>query len=201
MTVEGQDGQAVSSADSILLGKHRVCDLKTDTADFAAVMFYGSDGFYIESMSKNYFSVNEEEFYGRKKLSDGDVLKVDGCTFKMKFEGAVEERAEQLAAAKRKSTLAMTVIGGGKHDTFTLPSGSSLMVGRGSSAGIHIESSSVSRMHARIEVREKFMTITAGKGDNDIKVNNELVESALVHPGDIVELGSCVLLIHYKLKQ
>ena len=46
-------------------------------------------------------------------------------------------------------------------------------------------------------VREKFLTVTDNESFNKVKVNMEEVPKASVFAGDIIELGSLALLIHY----
>ena len=69
-----------------------------------------------------------------------------------------------------------------------------LTIGRDPSCDLFLNDTTVSRLHARIEVGGKGVVITDQNSFNGVWVNNKSVASRVLADGDIVQIGVFCLL-------
>ena len=186
-----------------LIGTHPICDIKLfsdSAADFTALAYWDKEGVYFDRMGacRAAVCINSKRVTKLTKLEDGDVITVGRDEIQVTFEGDVESRAAAIyGQVEMKPGLALTILSGADTNTYSLNQNSQYVLGRASTADLIVNGPSVSRQHAKIMVRDKFLSITDNNSFNKVKVNAEVVEKATVFAGDIIELGDCAILVHY----
>jgi len=189
--------------DCLLIGTHQVCDIRLHTesvADFAALVYWNKNGVFIDKMgaSRAALCVNRKRVTEETKLEDGDEISMGKDRITFTCEGNIEERAHTMfGQINERPSLALTALNSEEPFTTALSTNNMYTVGRASTANLQFHDPSVSRIHAKLMVREKFMTVTDNESYNKVKVNMEEVPKASVFAGDILELGSLALLVHY----
>ena len=192
-----------STKHSCLIGTHQMCDVRLHSdsvADFAALVYWDKDGVYLDKMGacRAAVCVNSKRVTNITKLEDGDTISFGRDEIRVSMEGDIEAKAHAMfGQVQTRPGLAMTVLSGAEAATYSLNTNSMYMIGRASTADIIVNGPSVSRMHAKIMVRDKFLSITDNNSFNKVKVNAEEVQKSTVFAGDIVELGDSALLLHY----
>ena len=192
-----------STKDCLLIGRHQICDIRLHTeavADFTALVYWNKDGVFIDKMGncRAAVCVNRKRVIEPTKLHEGDIIELGKDKITVQFEGDVDKRAHSMfKQIQEKPDLALTVLNNPEPLTRTLRPNNIMTLGRATTADIQINDPSVSRVHAKIMVREKFLTITDNESYNKVKVNMEEVAKSSVFAGDIIELGSAAILIHY----
>jgi pSer/pThr/pTyr-binding forkhead associated (FHA) protein len=71
--------------------------------------------------------------------------------------------------------------------------GDVLVIGRGSTAGLRLDDTGVSRQHAELRREGDDVVLVDLGSTNGSSVNGRHVERARLAPGDRIELGRCVL--------
>lgn len=74
-----------------------------------------------------------------------------------------------------------------------LRAGAITRIGRGLSADVHLDDSSVSRRHARIVERGGRAVVLDDRSMNGTWVNGRRIEAAMLSDGDVIVLGQVVL--------
>ena len=192
-----------SEKNCLLIGSHQICDIRLHTesvADFTALVYWNKNGVFIDKMGacRAAVCVNRKRVTDETKLEDGDEISMGKDRIIVDFEGDVEQRASSLFnQIDEKPSLALTALNSEEPFTTPLHTNNMYTVGRASTADLQFNDPSVSRIHAKFMVREKFLTITDNESYNKVKLNMEEIAKASVFAGDIVELGSLALLVHY----
>ena len=203
VTLKYKNRSFSSSKDSLLIGTHQSCDIRLHTktvAEFAAIVYWNKNGVFIDKMGASRAAVclNRKRVMEATKINDGDEISMGQDRIDISIEGDVDKRAHGLfAQIEERPTLAITALNSPEPFTTPLIVNNNYTVGRSSTADFQFEEPSVSRIHAKLMVREKFLTVTDNESFNKVKVNMEEVPKASVFAGDIIELGSLALLIHY----
>ena len=116
--------------------------------------------------------------------------------------GSVRERCKYLFEDHlEKPDLAMTTLN--KSNTCTVPlevSNKPYTLGRGSTCDIFLYDASISRVHAKTQVKNKCMYLADYQSSNKCFVNLNAVTKAKVVAGDVVEFGKVCFLIHYSFQ-
>lgn len=82
----------------------------------------------------------------------------------------------------------------GPQQTLLIPlTGDALHIGRGLSAQLHLDESSVSRRHAILVARPSGARILDDRSSNGTFVNGRRVQQADLHNGDVIVVGRVVL--------
>ncbi|HEX7609993.1 MAG TPA: FHA domain-containing protein, partial [Solirubrobacteraceae bacterium] len=82
----------------------------------------------------------------------------------------------------------------GPERTLLIPlEGSPIHIGRGLSADLHIDESSVSRRHAILVPRPSGARVLDDRSSNGTFVNGERVPQAELHHGDVIMVGRVML--------
>ncbi|MCM8528471.1 MAG: FHA domain-containing protein [Lentisphaeraceae bacterium] len=187
----------------LLIGTHQICDIRLHTetvAEFAAMVYWNKEGVFVDKMGASRAALchNRKRVIEPVKLEEGDVLSMGKDEIIVNFEGDVEKRAKAMFyQIDERPSLALTALNSGEPFTKALNTNNMYTVGRSSKADLQFQDPSVSRIHAKLMVREKFLTVTDNESYNKVKVNMEEVPKASVFAGDILELGSLALLVHY----
>ena len=91
----------------------------------------------------------------------------------------------------------LLVLEGNTSAIFPLPGSGTLLVGRASTADIHVEDASVSRQHAQLTLEESEARISDLDSHNGVRVNGERsAGSRILQSGDVVTLGNVTLVFH-----
>ena len=103
----------------------------------------------------------------------------------------------QLSPDTQPRRLCLLVIGDGFVSTHPLPTCGQLIIGRSESADVRIEGPSVSRRHARLHVATTIQIEDLGSANGTVVREVKLSQgcSAELTPGDVVELGSSMLIV------
>ena len=204
--IVGYDGkQWHSTRNCCLIGTHPICDitLKGDSAAaFTCMIYWTAEGIFVEKIGtcRAAVCVDGSRISSRKKLEGGELLTIGKESLPITFEGEVNERAQKIYRhVKPRPEMALTILSGAEPKTYPLPTNTQHIIGRLSTAGIHLDSPSVSRQHSKVMVRDKFFSIQDNGSFNKTIVNREEVDKATVFAGDIIELGDCALLAHYNV--
>jgi pSer/pThr/pTyr-binding forkhead associated (FHA) protein len=194
-----------SSKNCCLIGAHSICDVRLHdeaVADFTAMVHWSLEGVFFDKMGacRAAVCINGKRIASATKLSDGDVITIGREEINVSFEGDVEARCQALFShINPKPELSFTVLNGPEMDTVPLTMNTSYTIGRSSTADIRINEPSISRQHAKIMVREKFISVTDNDSYNKVKINMEEIEKASAFAGDVIEFGDVALLLHYTL--
>ncbi|WP_437713959.1 sigma 54-interacting transcriptional regulator [Sorangium sp. So ce448] len=90
----------------------------------------------------------------------------------------------------------LLVIQGGSSSRFFLPASGAVLVGRAAEADLRIESSAISRRHARLMVADGEVRISDLESHNGVRVNGERIEGArALRSGDVITLGEIALIL------
>jgi pSer/pThr/pTyr-binding forkhead associated (FHA) protein len=81
----------------------------------------------------------------------------------------------------------------GSVKTVPLPSGSTIKIGRAASCDIPLEDTSLSRIHAVIEVSGGAMTLLDLGSANGTEVNGRAVTKAPLQIGDVIRVGNVTI--------
>ncbi|MBQ9021465.1 MAG: FHA domain-containing protein [Eggerthellaceae bacterium] len=95
--------------------------------------------------------------------------------------------------AKGAQIASLTVISGPQIGTSYRLDDKQLAVGRSPHCDIFLNDMTVSRNHALIFPKDGHFYISDQKSYNGIWINNDSIEEALLHDGDIVQIGAFVL--------
>lgn len=203
VTLQYKNRDFESDSDCLLIGTHQVCDIRLHTesvAEFTALVYWNKQGVFIDKMGacRAAVCVNRKRVTEATKLEDGDEISMGKDTITVSMEGNIEKRAKAMFnQIEERPQLAVTALNGEEPFTKALNTNSMYTLGRATTADLQLKDPSVSRVHAKIMVREKFLTITDNESYNKVKLNMEEVAKASVFAGDIIELGSLALLVHY----
>ena len=192
-----------SDKDCILIGTNPICDIRLHTssvANFAALVYWTKDGVFLNKMGASTAAVclNRKRVSEAVKVQDGDIISMGKDQITIKLEGYIEKRAHAMfRQVEERPQLSLTALNSPEPLTIPLVLNNTITIGRASNANIQLDDPSVSRIHAKITVRDKFITITDNESYNKVKVNMEEMAKGSVFAGDIIELGSMALLLHY----
>lgn len=90
----------------------------------------------------------------------------------------------------------LLVIQGGSSSRCALPTSGAVLVGRAAEADLRIDSSAISRRHARFLVANGEVSVADLGSHNGVRVNGERVDGArTLGPGDVVALGDVTLIL------
>ena len=175
-----------SEKDCLLIGTHQICDIKLHTesvAEFAALVYWNKQGVFIDKMgaSRAALCVNRKRVTEETKLEDGDEISMGKDRITFTTEGDVEQRAHAMfSQIDARPQLALTALNSEEPFSTVLNTNNMYTVGRASTANLQFQDPSVSRIHAKLMIREKFLTVTDNESYNKVKVNMEEVAKASV---------------------
>lgn len=106
---------------------------------------------------------------------------------------SIDEPAAPNTPAKRETVL--TVIRGPQTGVAFVLEPRTLVVGRDPKCDVFLNDMTVSRDHARIEPEGTAFKIIDDDSYNGVWINNENVNSALLHDGDFIQIGAFGLLV------
>lgn len=109
------------------------------------------------------------------------------------FKPVSVESATALEKAKSSPVPQLHVIRGPQTGAVFSLGTESLVVGRNPQCDIFLNDMTVSREHARIEKTEAGYSLTDLNSFNGVWVNNNNVETGILHEGDIVQIGAFCL--------
>ena len=118
-----------------------------------------------------------------------------------RFEDIEDERTEISTATARKIEVSRVpprlelITGPGAPRTFPLQ-GKELKVGRSDGCDVRIDAQDLSRIHARILLRDGIVEIEDLNSRNGILLNEVKVHSARLSEGDLIQLGDLVFAFH-----
>lgn len=155
------------------------------------------DGFYIEDRgSRNGTFVNKEKIL-RKKLSDGDEIRIGSASFLFSEKEEqvdlkeISEPPEEIAAAQEpdaSGVWALEVLSGKESGRFLELSPKRLSIGRGKT-DVVVSDPKVSRHHADLEWTEKGFVLIDLKSTNGIFVNDQKIDEKLLSADDVITVG------------
>jgi pSer/pThr/pTyr-binding forkhead associated (FHA) protein len=118
----------------------------------------------------------------------------EGHTEKVDPIACLDERVRQAAAAQKPSAPGRYLEVQGPDRTLVIQLGSDVLhIGRGLSADLHLDESSVSRRHAIVVPRAAGARILDDRSSNGTFVNGRRVQQAELRNGDVIVLGRVVL--------
>ncbi len=118
----------------------------------------------------------------------------DGLTERFDPTTCVDERVRHRAALVEPVAPGRYLQIQGPERTLLIELGSEpLHIGRGISAGLHLDESSVSRRHAIVVPRPDGARILDDRSSNGTFVNGRRVQQAELSDGDVIVLGRIVL--------
>jgi len=118
----------------------------------------------------------------------------DGVTERFDPTACLDERARHSALSDSPPQPGRYIEVQGPEQTLLIPLGSEVLhVGRGLSAGLHLDESSVSRRHAIIVPRPGGARILDDRSANGTFVNGRRVQQADLRDGDVIVIGRVVL--------
>lgn len=106
---------------------------------------------------------------------------------------SIDEPSAPEPPAKRETVL--TVIRGPQTGVAFVLEPHTLVVGRDPKCDVFLNDMTVSRDHARIEPEGNAFKIIDDDSYNGVWINNENVNSALLHDGDFIQIGAFGLLV------
>lgn len=203
VTLQYKNRNFESDSDCLLIGTHQICDIRLYTesvAEFTALVYWNKNGVFIDKMGdcRGAVCVNRKRVTEPTKLQDGDEVSMGKDKIIVSLEGDIEKKAKAMFyQIDERPQLALTALNSEEPFTKALNTNNMYTAGRASTTDLHFDDPSVSRVHAKLMIREKFLTITDNESFNKVKVNMEEVAKSSVFAGDIIELGSLALLVHY----
>jgi FHA domain len=118
----------------------------------------------------------------------------DGMTERFDPIACLDERVRHRARPTDQSVPGRYIEVQGPRETLLIPLGKdALHIGRGLSAGLRLDESSVSRRHAILVSRPAGARILDDRSSNGTLVNGRRVTQAELHSGDVIVLGRVVL--------
>lgn len=121
----------------------------------------------------------------RAAVADADVT-----------DESIDEPSAPKMPAKRETVL--TVIRGPQTGVAFVLEPRTLVVGRDPKCDVFLNDMTVSRDHARIEPEGNAFKIIDDDSYNGVWINNENVNSALLHDGDFIQIGAFGLLVNIR---
>jgi pSer/pThr/pTyr-binding forkhead associated (FHA) protein len=118
----------------------------------------------------------------------------DGITERFDPTACLDERVRHGATAAGLVESGRYLEVQGPQQTLLIPlTGDALHIGRGLSAQLHLDESSVSRRHAILVARPSGARILDDRSSNGTFVNGRRVQQADLHDGDVIVVGRVVL--------
>lgn len=106
--------------------------------------------------------------------------------------GAVEIATEEEVLARDRSAYVLRVLTGIASEPEFRITGAA-RVGRSPESDVHLPDPSVSRNHALFDVQNGTLVVHDGGSTNGTYINDERIDSAALHAGDIVAFGKAAL--------
>src|SRR5215831_18026507 len=99
-------------------------------------------------------------------------------------------------AQARFSAAYLVVFDSDQSTVFELPQHGSVTIGRADTVDLRLESSNVSRIHARLEVTGSRVVFKDLGSQNGSRINGELIDTRQLLPGDVITIGTSSLVFH-----
>jgi DNA-binding NtrC family response regulator len=111
---------------------------------------------------------------------------------------AEEHTPLDAARVERRQQLCLMIVGDGFVGTHPLPEGGDVILGRANDADVRIDVAKISRHHAVLHVDTTVRIEDLGSSNGTFVRGDRIAPSlpVTVRPGDIVELGSTMIIIH-----
>jgi len=197
------DDECFSDNDPLLIGSHPSCDLTfkdENLQSFHAIVYFSDRGLLVEDLTsgKPGIVIEGMKSIGARPVKTDTVLNIGKAKVNLYIYGEVKEHCQHMFNGfTPQPLLAFTNLG---LDLPAVPipkTNERLSVGRQSTANIIIPDPSVSRVHAYILVKDKYLQLADNNSFNKTYVNRKPISKAIVKPGDIVEFGDTPFLIHF----
>ncbi len=178
------------------LGRSEECEIAIDDVGVSrshAVIFKAGADFVIEDLgSRNGTFVNDQRVE-RSRLSDGDRIRLSPTVeleFRMEDPGGARSGGDRTGRVFRRVSYSLLPRGAGTGARPIRIHSGVTTVGRQGAALLELEDSSVSRLHARLDLEGSNLFVTDLKSSNGTRVNGETVVRARLGNDDVVQFGN-----------
>ena len=201
-----ESGETVKSSHKpILIGSNDLCDLKIygdNVLDFHCIVYWNNNGVFVEDLSlgdpgvKLGGNVVDEA----TQITESTVLTVGDIDVDLQVEGDLEKRLRDiLSKIEPEPALCLSSIGEDGTSVELPPPGKPIAMGRASDCDVILHGDSVSRVHCKLLVKQKNISLKDNQSFNKTYVNNQEIHKMNVFPGDFITVGDYTLLLHYKI--
>jgi hypothetical protein len=188
---EASDKRQIVGRDSVLVPNEYVVELGQADADRI--------GQYDAALRRELASMVEEHaveqgwsFVGRVGVLFETVRGLDTGVFRVRSRAVAADDglAVRPVPAERAATRPRLVLQTGGDERVVPLDAQITVLGRGAEADIRLSDTGVSRVHAEVRLEGDVVTVADRGSTNGTAVNGRRVRTAVLHDGDVVELGA-----------
>lgn len=202
--IQHMDKEWYSNQSPILIGSHNSCDFRIEGVDVKplhAIIYFSPEGVFIEDIThgKPGIKVNDAPSIGIRPLTEDAVLNISGMDLPIYVYEDIEGQCKKIfAGLDRTPPLMLRDLQDPNTPLIELPeSRQKLSVGREHGCDIMLDHTSVSRQHAFLQSRGKYLHLMDNNSSNKTHINLQPIDKATAIPGDIVGFGSTKFLLQY----
>lgn len=192
-----------TSANPLILGSDRQCDLTLRSAEVQAIhamIAFTPDGVVLQNLSTTGVIANKEEVEDSVIIQPGDDILVGGRKLNVRFTGDPHARAQHMFNRDDYTFnhFAFTSLNASALRSFAVPCvGEAHTVGRSPTCDVALEETSVSRVHAQIIPSGKSFYLIDNYSSNGTYVNDVKISKRRIRAGDVLEYGRNPFIVHY----
>ena len=167
---------------------------------FHAMIFWHPAGVYVQPMGQHKIQINTESTFEPFKLQTDDRIRIGEDVLTVQMLGDVQGRCAAMFPEEDFifDNFSLSMVGAETPQSFLVPGyGGAITLGRSNSCDIPVNDMSMSRVHCQIIPSGKSFHLIDNYSANGTFVNNEKITKARVHAGDVLEIGSSFLIVHY----
>ena len=203
--IQHMDKEWYSNQSPILIGSHNTCDFRIDGTEVKplhAIIYFTPDGVFIEDLThgKPGIKVNDTPSIGIRPITEDIVINISGHDISLYvYEDLKGQCRKIFEGLNRQPTLVLRDLQDPDTPIIELPeSRQKLSIGRDESCNIVLNHTSVSRQHAFLQSRGKYLHLMDNDSSNKTHINLQPIEKSTAIPGDIVGFGSTKFLLQYE---
>jgi hypothetical protein len=204
LLLKSKAGESFSDTIPILAGSHKACDYKINSLGvepFHFYIYFTPSGIFIEDLTYGHpgIKVNGMPCIGTHPVSEDVTITIGAFPMYLYTYGSIQKRCNHLFYNFTEFPgLALTSLTEPESDKINLPvTNKKIPLGRDESCEVILDDPSISRIHAYLQIKDKYLYLEDNDSSNKCFVNLEPVEKAKVLPGDIVEFGNVHFLLNY----
>ncbi|MCH2208983.1 MAG: FHA domain-containing protein [Lentisphaerales bacterium] len=184
----------------LIMGSHRACDIQNEEwPEFAAALYFSPSGVYLERLNSSCELILAQMFIRDKiQIQKECYFTLHGKSIKLLIHGDLNEQCSIIFQNHNKvSDLCLVPLNTKEKYSIPLAANSRLTFGRSDKCDVTINSAQLSRLHAQVMCRNKFILISDNNSTNGTFINGNLTSKAKARPSDIINFGELEYLLMY----
>lgn len=189
----------------ILAGSHNSCDCRFDgqgISPFHFIIYFSPTGLFIEDLTQGApgIKLNGNPCTISAPMTEDACISINNINIFIYLYGNVDDQCDSLfAEINRHPAMMLTNLTNTKANVLLPKTSRKLAIGRSDENDVIIDNPSMSRSHAQMMIREKYLLIQDNGSTNKTRLNLEPITKAHVLPGDLLQFGDVCFLVHYQV--